>query len=359
MYFNLITTYFEKWGYFSRTAVLGLLLVLSSSPVLAQGSNQSSSAVSENISTLDNNGYLLGPGDQIVVNVFERDEFSQTTVILPDGRMMLPVLGSVMAAGHSPESLSQELALRLREYLVNPVVTVGLTTLRPVSVSVAGEVRRPGPLQLRSLTEASGLSDEGSANNLPRVSLALREAGGVTQNADIRQIVLVRNTPGGGSTRITINLWDGIWSENASEDVLLQDGDSILVPTLMAGEIDQRLLSRSSLAPESIPVRVIGEVNRPGEVQVSPNSSITSALASAGGPTENGRLSRVVLIRLNESGQIDKQTLDISELTDDQQVQEGDVIFVPEKSSSGLLDLAARLVVPFNFLLNIMNFIAQ
>jgi polysaccharide export outer membrane protein len=99
----------------------------------------------------------------------------------------------------------------------------------------------------------------------------------------------------------------------------------------------------------------VGEVNAPGEVQVPPNSSISSAVAIAGGPTEDARLREVAFVRLDESGEISRETIDLRNLTDSYQVQEGDVVIVPKRGSSSLIDLAGRVLSPLNVLLNLFD----
>lgn len=305
--------------------------------------------------------YILGPGDQIQIDVFGYEEFTGAKVVLPDGTVSLPVIGTVEAADRTPGVLAQELTTRLNAYLVDPVVTVSLNTLRPVLVNVAGEVQRPGPIQLRSLTtttvSSSGGTTRASLEGVPTVSSALMEAGGVTRDADIRQVVLRRYSPNGNSPTITINLWDALLSESSSRDLVLQDGDSIFVPKLTADSgIDRRLIARSSLAPATVRVRVVGEVTRPGEVQVPPNSSLSSAVAIAGGPTEDAKLSEVAYVRINEAGAVVRENVDLRNLTDNYQIQDGDVIIVPETNSSSGLRLAGRLLGPLNFLRSLFGF---
>jgi polysaccharide biosynthesis/export protein len=305
--------------------------------------------------------YILGSGDQVEITVFGYEEYTGSQIILPDGTITLPLIGSIPAAQRTPDQLAQELTARLDPLLVNPMVTVSLSTLRPVVVNVAGEVQRPGPVQLRSLTtninnQQAGSTTRNIVDRAPTISAALTEAGGVTQNADIQEVVVRRNRPGGESTTTVINLWDALWSENPPPDLILQDGDSILVPRLEPGEtIDRRLIARSSLAPETVRVRVVGEVTQPGEVQVPPTSTISSAVAVAGGPTDDAKLSEVVFIRLNDDGQIERQEIDLRELTDNYQIQEGDVIIVPETSTSSTLDFVGRLLSPLNFLFNLFR----
>lgn len=299
--------------------------------------------------------YVLGAGDQIEVTVLDYKEFTGTKVILSDGTISLPVIGSIVAAGKSSSDLAQELAQQLRPFLKNPVVTIAVTSARPIFITVAGEVQRPGPVQLQSFNP----SQPGSYNTpqeIPTISSALIAAGGVTQNADIRQVLLRRVSSTGEATTTTINLWDALWSENAPQNALLRDGDAIVVPKLATGEtLDRRLLSRSTLAPKTVRVRVVGEVKSPGEVQVPPNSSISSAIAIAGGPTDKAQLRKVIFVRLREDGKIDRQVINLRNLTDTNQIQEGDVVMVPKSTGSALLDVASQLSNPLGVLGNLFN----
>ncbi|NES21202.1 MAG: polysaccharide export protein [Symploca sp. SIO3E6] len=303
--------------------------------------------------------YLLGPGDRLEINVFGFEEFTGLLeVILPDGNITMPLIGSFKAAGKTPAQIQQELTRLLeRDYLVDPVVTVALESLRPIVVNVAGEVERPGPVQLNSLTTNLGRNNQGNSDRrLPTVSAAVIAAGGATRRADISQVVLRRSLANGRSVTTAINFWESLRSPAAVEDLLLQDGDSIFVPQLAADtNLDPKLLARSTLAPETVRVRVAGEVKRPGEVEVTPESSLSSAVAIAGGPTVDADLGEVIFIRVNEEGIVEEQEVDLSSLTDDHQIQEGDVIYVPRSGRAERLDYAGRFSGPINALLNILR----
>lgn len=306
------------------------------------------------------NDYILKPGDRLEINVFGFEEFTALLkVILPDGNITMPLIGSFRAAGKTPTEVQQELTILLeKDYLVEPVVTVTLESSRPVVVNVAGEVERPGPVQLNSLTTNLGRNNQGNSDRrLPTVSAAVIEAGGVTRRADISRIVLRRSRGEGRSITTTIDFWKSLQSDATVQDLLLQDGDSIFVPPLAVDATpDPKLLARSALAPETVRVRVAGEVKRPGEVEVTPESSLSSAVAIAGGPTVDADLEEVRFIRLNEDGIVVEQEVDLSTLTDNYQIQEGDVIYVPRNERAERLDYAGRFSGPINAFLNILRF---
>lgn len=308
--------------------------------------------------------YLLGPGDQVQVLVFGYEEFEGPRVVLPDGTINIPLIGSIPAAGKTLNALGGEIENRLRLYLTNPVVDTNLQVLRPVVVNVVGEVYRPGPIQLSSLTTVTtAIRDTGTLTNFtntPTLSTALTSAGGIRRTADVRNVTILRRLSDGTTAEYQVNLWDALQGEDELGVLVMYDGDTVVVPTAPVGSdyLDQSLIARSSIAPTTVRVRVIGEVTNPGELQIQPNSSISSAIAAAGGhDTETAQLRNVKLVRLAETGQIEEQVVDVSNLVDNVQIQDGDVIFVPKRRGINTLDNIARFASPILAPLGIINII--
>ena len=301
--------------------------------------------------------YLLGVGDRLQLTVYGYDEYTGPLLVLPDGTITLPLAGKIPAAGRTTEQLTRELTAALERILVDPHVSITLNSLRPVVVNVSGEVHRPGPVQLQGTMSvtADAPPTENSANTAPpSVSAALIQAGGVTQQANVREVAVLRALPNGQTIRTTVNLWDALGTESLPQDMLLRDGDLVFVPQLEAGDlVDSQLLARSSLSPSTVRVRVVGEVTRPGEVPVPPNSSLSSAVAIAGGPTDDAKLSEVAFIRRDDTGEVVQEVVNLSDLVDSYQVQEGDVIIVPKTNTGSVLDFAQRLLGPLGLLFRI------
>jgi polysaccharide export outer membrane protein len=307
--------------------------------------------------------YLLGPGDQIQVIVFGYEEFEGPRVILPDGTINMPLIGSIPAAGRTLDDLGQEVESRLSLYLTDPVVDTNLQVLRPVVVNVVGEVYRPGPIQLSSLTTVTtAIRDTGTLTNFtntPTLSTALTSAGGIRRTADVRQVKILRKLPNGNTAEYEVNLWEALQGVDDLGVLVMYDGDTVVVPTAPeeGNYIDQSLIARSSIAPTNIRVRVIGEVSDPGEIEIQPNSSVSDAIASAGGyDVDTARLSNVKLVRLSETGQIEEQVVDASNLVDNVQIQDGDVIFVPKRGGVGALDAIGRFFSPLLIPLRVFDF---
>jgi polysaccharide export outer membrane protein len=298
-------------------------------------------------------GYSLGPGDVIKVGVLDFDEFSGQQMVLPDGTITLPVIGAVQAAGLSQEELAQELTDRLKPITKRPVVSVSLAFMRPLVVNITGEVRAPGPLQLNSLSSLPTLSSSsataGTSLRIPLLSNAISNAGGVTRDADIRRISISRLNQQGGTSTFTVNLWDRITAQQAGRDIDLQDGDTVFIPKLSADDttLNRRLLATSSLAPSTVSVRVVGEVNRPGTIRLAAASTLSGALGEAGGPTDKADLGGAFFTRLASDGRIDRVAINLSNLNDTEQVQEGDILVIPKSGVSNALDLFSGIFGPF------------
>jgi polysaccharide export outer membrane protein len=159
--------------------------------------------------------YVIQVGDTIGIRVWNQDSISSRPKVRPDGRISLPFVNDVEAAGSTPTELAARIQIKLKEFIVNPVVTVSLEEPRPVVVSVLGEVARPGNYQLDA---SSG------------VLQALAIAGGPTAFADRDRIMVLRQKPDGSSaTRIRFKYSQLTQLEGRAANFRLQGGDVVVV----------------------------------------------------------------------------------------------------------------------------------
>lgn len=124
--------------------------------------------------------YRIAAGDMVQVRVFNQEHLTTRARVRPDGKVSLPLLNDVPAAGLTPDALATDLQERLKSFIKAPLVTVALEETRPASVYVAGEVVRPG---VYPLDAAAG------------VLQALVNAGGLTQMASPGRIFVLRKGP--------------------------------------------------------------------------------------------------------------------------------------------------------------------
>ena len=184
---------------------------------------------------------------------------------------------------------------------------------RPIKIVVVGEVNRPGPHTIAETTISTiGNSSSTTTSQVPTVTQALQIAGGITQLANVRGIEVRRLTREGTQISIPVSFWELLNNGDAKQDLPLQDGDTIVIPTATAlndSEITQ--LARASFSPERVAVNVVGEVEKPGSVQIPPNTPLNQAILTAGGFTQKAQNGTVTLVRLNPNGTVTKREIAI------------------------------------------------
>lgn len=303
--------------------------------------------------------YRLGPGDTVKINIFDLPDYGGEYQILVDGSLTLPRIGRVMLAGLTLEEAGQLLTDRYSESFVQPVTTVALVKARPLRLAISGEVTRPGSY---SLTITDGAL-------YPTVTDLVKEAGGITQNADLRNVRISRRHPPGQPETLTINLWDLVLTGDLAQDMTLRDGDSVLIPATTVASDDLAALTTANLSPDSIRVGVIGEVRSPGILEVPPNTSLNQALLRAGGfNPQRARRRSVRLLRLNPDGTATDRRVKVDfdrgiDETTNPLLRPNDVILVGRSTSASFGDSMEAILGPLarviGTTLSISNFIFQ
>lgn len=159
--------------------------------------------------------YVLQAGDTISIRVWNQDSITTRERIRPDGRVSLPFVNDVEAAGSTPTALAARIQGRLKDFIVNPVVTVVLEEPRPLLLAVLGEVSRPGSYPM----------EPGAG-----VLQALAAAGGMTPFADKDGIFVIRQkADGSGSQRIRFTYSGLTQQEGRASAFRLQGGDVVVV----------------------------------------------------------------------------------------------------------------------------------
>jgi polysaccharide export outer membrane protein len=159
--------------------------------------------------------YVIGPEDLLQITVWKNESLSRELAVRPDGKISLPLLHDVQAAGLTPMQLQEKLATALGEFMPNPEVAVTVTEVRSYRISVLGEVQKPGVLQLKSDTT---------------VLEAIALAGGFRDFASPSKIVILRKNGDGQTNKIPFN-YNRVVKDNRSDgNVTLKAGDVVVVP---------------------------------------------------------------------------------------------------------------------------------
>lgn len=182
-------------------------------------------------------------------------------------------------------------------------------TEQPRSVVVLGEVNRPGSYVVIGGETTNSVRTLG----LPTVTRAIQLAGGIKSTADIRRIQIRRQTKTGAEQIFNVNLWQLLQAGDIAQDTVVQNGDTIIVPTATElNPTEVAKLSETNFSPATIDVSVIGEVRAPGTVRVPPRTSLNQALLTAGGFTPGrAKTDSVELIRLNLDGTVSRRTVPV------------------------------------------------
>lgn len=207
-----------------RQFYLAIFLVLTVLPARAQEAGDSKHAgqsaapamtdVTPKKSATADPNYVIGAQDVLDINVWKEPDVSRVVPVRPDGKISLPLLNDVQAAGLTPDQLAAKVTEDLKKYVTNPQVTVIVTMINSQRVYILGEVTRPGAFPL-----------------LPGMSVlqALSSAGGFTQFAKVKSI-FVRRVENGKEEKFPFNYKDVINGKKPEQDILLKAGDTIVVP---------------------------------------------------------------------------------------------------------------------------------
>lgn len=157
--------------------------------------------------------FIIGNDDVLGINVWKEPDFTRSIQVRSDGKISLPLLGEVQAAGRTPLQLEQEISTKLLNFITKPEVTVMVEQINSKKFNVLGQVVKPGSY---SLTLAPTIVD------------AIAIAGGPRDFAKQKDIFVLRQKPGGGQTRILFNYKDFL--KGKIQNVKLEPHDTVVVP---------------------------------------------------------------------------------------------------------------------------------
>lgn len=159
-------------------------------------------------------GYTIGTDDVLIVIFWQEKDMSAEVTVRPDGKISLPLLNEVEAAGRTPEQLRQAIEEAGRKYLQEPAVTIVVKQINSRKVFITGMVGRPGPYPLTAPTTVLQL---------------IAMAGGLQEYADREHIVIVR-TENGRPASYRFNYKEVIQQKKLSQNIELKAGDTVVIP---------------------------------------------------------------------------------------------------------------------------------
>jgi len=196
-------------------AVAAFLLIVAATFAAQNSGGQAEPSNTSTAQTAENDpSYKIGAQDVLNISVWKEPDLTQTVPVRPDGKISMPLLNDVQAAGLTPTELRDHIAEALKKYVTDPVVTVIVTQINSERVYITGEVTHPGAFPL-----VPGMT----------ILQALSSTGGFTNFANTKKIYMFRMV-NGKRVDFPFNYKDVIHGKKLDENVVLQAGDTIVVP---------------------------------------------------------------------------------------------------------------------------------
>jgi polysaccharide export outer membrane protein len=243
--------------------------------------------------------YILGQGDEIVLSLRGQQNSSFRTHVDRDGRVILPSLPPIAAAGRPFGAFRAEIQAAARRAMPGTEALVSVGEVRQIAVQVAGEVNSPGMFSLTGLSTAMD---------------ALSLAGGIKNTGSLRDVQITR----AGRT-FHLDLYALLAGGVNGSDITLTEGDRVVVPL------------------ETSAVGVVGQVKRPAIYELPPGRTavpLRELLALAGGPQVRGSY-RLSILRTRDDGK-----REMVQVSDDAPVRDGDILFVASNADVSLAKIA-------------------
>jgi len=159
--------------------------------------------------------FIIGDDDVLSINVWKEDALTKQVPVRSDGKISLPLIGDIQAAGRTPPQLEQDIAEKLTNYISNPQVVVIVQQINSLKFNILGQVNKPGSYPLTSGTT---------------VVDAIALAGGFRDFAKKKGVYVLRQDSAGGEIRSVFNYQDFVKGKNAKQNIMLKPHDTVVVP---------------------------------------------------------------------------------------------------------------------------------
>jgi polysaccharide biosynthesis/export protein len=227
--------------------------------------------------------YTIGPEDVLTITFWQQPELNSVVTVKQDGKVALPIVGEITAAGLSPSELSSKIVEKISFYNKNiSQTTVVVTQYNSRSVLVQGQVVSPGKYGFEKI---------------PSLWEVVREAGGPTELADLTNVTIVRGGDEAGKIE-KVNLDKHLRQGDLSRLPQLKPGDTVNIPRLNVG-VPSEISPPAQFQGKDI-YYIYGQVGKPGVYSLTEAIDLLDAIALAGGATMSADMKRVKVISKGE-----------------------------------------------------------
>jgi len=203
------------------TIILAAVAVFGQAPADQSAGSDSSNAPAASPATPSERSiraddpFVIGNDDILAISVWNETQLSKQVTVRSDGKISLPLIGDIQAAGRTPSLLEMEISDRLKNFITNPQVAVIVQEIHSLKFNVLGEVTKPGTYPLTTGTT---------------VVDAIAAAGGLKDFAKKKGIYVLRQNPSGGEYRFTFNYEEFVKGKNTKQNIVLKSHDTVVVP---------------------------------------------------------------------------------------------------------------------------------
>ena len=236
--------------------------------------------------------YIVGPGDNIIIQLFGKENATYPFTINREGQVQFPNIGPITLAGMTFQKVQELIDITVAERMVGVKASTTMGALRTIRVFVLGEVKRPGSFTVGSLATMTN---------------AIFASGGITGVGSLRRIQLKR----GNKTITEMDLYELLLSGNTKTDSRLLPGDVIFVP------------------PVGTTAEITGSINRPAQYELKDAKNLAALVKMAGGLTNTSHAAKVAITRVNAIGERSLFNVDLTQRSGKAfKLQDGDKISI-------------------------------
>ena len=205
-----------KWT--ARTFLFGCLLSLNTLGAQSNAAAPTASAGqadSAGSARAHDDSYSIGADDILAINVWKEPDLTRSVPFRSDGKISLPLIGELQAAGVTPKQLEQDISKKLTSYVAEPEVTVIVQEIRSRKFNILGQVAKPGSFPITRTTT---------------VLDAIALAGGFRDFAKQKSIYILRQKPDGTQQKLPFNYKEVVKGKNVEQNITLEPRDTVVVP---------------------------------------------------------------------------------------------------------------------------------
>ena len=330
--------------------------------------NNADNFESLNLLEFNKSDYILGTGDKLKILFYEPENLTNIFEIMANGRAKIPFIGQFQLNNLTLSQAKKVIKKELQKDMIEPYFDIILEEPRPIKITLIGQVESPGLYTLPYKLNIPNNKAEEIENSVtsfkyhPTIVDLLKISGGVNHDSDFADIEVIRKFKYKNDVikkKTKVSLLDLFLRGKTENNIFLYDGDIIKIKKSETLDSNSFKIIRANLMPKSIPIFVVGEVQKPGKYEVPINTSLVDAVLISGGPLNSrSNKSKVILQRILKDGEVSRSFYKINYSSNRSKnsnpiVKKNDIIFVQSTTLAKVSDKLNIIASPVTNILSI------